>query len=242
MSPLTTPETHFKRQAGEYAASLVQSGMVVGLGTGSTAIFATREIAARLHAGDLRSIVAVATSRATDAAALALGIPMLTDDIPREIDITIDGADEVDPAMDLIKGGGGALLREKIVAEASRREVIVVDEGKLSPRLGTHWPLPVEVLEFGWRSQLRFLESLGAAVTPRMGEGGFFRTDQGNIILDSRFGPIDDPSELAGQLEARAGIVGHGLFIGIACDLVVAGENGTRHLQRDQRQGGRQSG
>ena len=233
MSAPADPDAYFKQQAGEYAASLVQSGMVVGLGTGSTAIFAIREIAARLLAGDLKTIVAIATSRASEAAARALGIPMLTDDIPREIDITIDGADEVDPAMNLIKGGGGALLREKIVAQACRREVIVVDAGKLSPRLGTHWPLPVEVLEFGWRSQARFLESLGAAVTPRLGKGGFFRTDQGNIILDSQFGPINTPLELAEKLEARAGLVGHGLFVGIASDLVVAGNDGIRHLRRD---------
>lgn len=235
MSTSTAPEARFKQQAGEYAASLVQSGMVLGLGTGSTAIFATRKIAARLHAGDLRDIWAIATSRATDTTARTLGIPMLTDDIPREIDITIDGADEVDPAMNLIKGGGGALLREKIVAQASRREVIVVDSGKLSPRLGTHWPLPVEVLEFGWRSQVRFLESLGATVTPRPSEGGLFHTDQGNIILDSRFDPINDPLELASTLGARAGLVEHGLFIGIASDLIVAGEDGVRHLQRGQK-------
>lgn len=229
------PDAHLKQQAGEYAASLVQSGMVVGLGTGSTAIFATRRIAARLRAGDLHDIVAIATSRATDAAARALGIPMLADDIPREIDLTIDGADEVDPAMNVIKGGGGALLREKIVAQASSREVIVVDAGKLSPRLGTHWPLPVEVMEFGWRSQLRFLESLGATVTPRSGEGGLFRTDQGNIILDSRFEPIDEPVGLADRLESRAGLVEHGLFIGIASDLVVAGEDGIRHVRRGEK-------
>lgn len=235
MSIPIPPEARLKQQAGEYSASLVQSGMVVGLGTGSTAIFATRKIAARLHTGDLRDIVAIATSRATDTAARELGIPMLTDDIPREIDITIDGADEVDPQMDLIKGGGGALLREKIVAEASRREVIVVDAGKLSPRLGAHWPLPVEVLEFGWRSQVRFLESLGATVTPRSGEDGLFRTDQGNFILDSRFDPINDPVELASTLGARAGLVEHGLFIGIATDLIVAGEDGVRHLKRGQK-------
>ena len=146
--------------------------MVVGLGTGSTAIFAIRRVAARLRAGDLSGILAIATSRATETAARALGIPMLTDDIPCEIDLTIDGADEVDPALDLIKGGGGALLREKIVAQASRRQVIVVDDGKLSPRLRTHWPLPVEVLEFGWRSQARYLETLGATVVPREGESG----------------------------------------------------------------------
>lgn len=230
------PEAHFKQQAGEYAASLVLPGMVVGLGTGSTAIFATRKIGARLKAGDLRDIVAVPTSRATDAAARALGIPMLTDDIPREIDITIDGADEVDPEMNLIKGGGGALLREKIVAQSSHRVVIVVDAEKLSPRLGTHWLLPVETLAFGWRSQVRFLENLGATVVPRPGQGDLFRTDQGNIILDSRFGPIDDPQALAGTLDARAGLVGHGLFIGMATDLVVAGEDGVRHIERSPRQ------
>jgi ribose 5-phosphate isomerase A len=221
-----------KQQVGEQAAALVESGMLIGLGTGSTAIFATRRVAARLRAGELRDIVAIATSRATDVAARKLGIPMLTDDLPRAIDLTIDGADEVDPALDLIKGGGGALLREKIVAQASRRIVIVVDESKLSPRLGTRWPLPVEVMDFGWRSQAHFLESLGALVTPRAGDGGLFRTDQGNLILDSRFGPIADASALACALGARAGIVEHGLFIGIAQDLIVAGATGVRHVQR----------
>ena len=229
---MTDDAAAFKRQAGEQAASLVQSGMVVGLGTGSTAIFAIRRIADRLRAGDLNGIQAIATSRATEAAARALGIPMLTDDIPREIDLTIDGADEVDPALNLIKGGGGALLREKIVAQATRREVIVVDESKLSPKLGTQWPLPVEVFEFGWRSQARFLESLGATVTPRTGDGGLYRTDGGNIIVDSRFGPITDLAALASLLDARAGVAGHGLFIGIATELIVAGATGVRRVRR----------
>lgn len=225
-------EAGFKRQAGEEAGSLVQSGMVVGLGTGSTAIYAIRRIAARLRDGDLVGVRAIATSLATEAAARALGIPMLTDDLPREIDLTIDGADEVDPALDLIKGGGGALLREKIVAQASRREVIVVDESKLSPKLGTHWPLPVEVFEFGWRSQARFLESLGATVNPRTAGGGLQRTDGGNIILDCRFGPIPDLAALASLLDGRAGVAGHGLFIGIARELIVAGATGVRHVRR----------
>lgn len=233
---MTNDAAWLKHQAGDRAAALVCSGMVIGLGTGSTAIFATRRIAERLREGDLKDVVAVATSRATDAAARALGIPMLSDDIPSAIDITIDGADEVDPLLDLIKGGGGALLREKIVAQSSRREVIVVDESKLSPRIGTHWALPVEVLEFGWQAQLRFLEGLGAMVTLRQGDSGLFRTDQGNLILDSRFGPIADPTALAGTLGARAGIVEHGLFIGIARDLIVAGSSGVRHVQRDTTQ------
>jgi ribose 5-phosphate isomerase A len=230
---MTDAAAGFKRQAGEEAASLVQSGMVVGLGTGSTAIYAIRRIAARLRDGNLRDVRAIATSLATEAAARALGIPMLTDDLPSEIDLTIDGADEVDPALDLIKGGGGALLREKIVAQASRREVIVVDESKLSPKLGTHWPLPVEVFEFGWRSQARFLESLGATVKPRMADGGLRRTDGGNIILDSRFGPISDLAALAGLLDGRAGVAGHGLFIGIAHEAIIAGAAGLRHVRRD---------
>lgn len=226
--------TNFKKLAGTHAATLVESGMVVGLGTGSTAIFAIRAIAERLRDGTLLQISAVATSRITDAAARTLGIPMLTDDIPREIDITIDGADEVDRHFDLIKGGGGALLHEKIVAQASRRMVIVVDETKLSPRLGTHHSLPMEALAFGWHSQVRYLENLGATVTPRTDDTRLFRTDEGNLILDAQFGPIADPTALADQLSQRAGIVEHGLFIGIATDLIVAGAHGVRHLRRGE--------
>jgi ribose 5-phosphate isomerase A len=232
---MTDPAARLKQQAGELAAGLVQSGMVIGLGTGSTAIFATRRIAERLRAGELGSIVAVATSSATDEAARSLGIPMLAEDIPRDIDLTIDGADEVDPVMGLIKGGGGALLREKIVAQASRREVIVVDESKLSPALGTLRALPVEVLEFGWRSQLRFLESLGATVTLRTQGDGPYRTDGGNMILDSRFGAIADAPSLAAKLEARAGIIAHGLFLGLAQDVIVAGAGCVRHVRRGEK-------
>jgi ribose 5-phosphate isomerase A len=229
---VTGDVARFKQQAGEHAASLVVSGMVVGLGSGSTAIFATRRIAAMLCAGELRDVIGIATSNATDTVARALGIPMLTDDIPSEIDITIDGADEVDSAMNLIKGGGGALLREKVVAQASRREVIVVDESKLSPRLGTHWPLPMEVIAFGWRSQARFIAGLGATVVPRAKDGVLFRTDQGNMILDGQFGPITDCLALAKLLDARAGVVEHGLFIDVADELIVAGGTGVRHLRR----------
>jgi ribose 5-phosphate isomerase A len=207
--------------------------MTVGLGTGSTAIFAIRHIGAMLKSGELKDIVGFATSQASWDAAVELNIPMLTEDLPKGIDVTIDGADEVDPQLNLIKGGGGALLREKLVAQASKREVIVVDESKLSARLGTLHVLPIEVLPFGWRSQARFLESLGAKYVVRQTAAGKeYRTDQGNLILDCDFGPIADASKLALELEGRAGIVEHGLFLGLTHSVVVAGAAGVRELTR----------
>jgi ribose 5-phosphate isomerase A len=231
------PETGFKQEAATAAVAFVQSGMKVGLGTGSTAIFATWRIAGLLKAGTLGDIVAFATSKATFAEAVRLGIPMMPDDLPHDLDVTIDGADEVDPELNVIKGGGGALLREKIVAQASRRVIIVVDDTKPSQRLGTHWPVPVEVMPFGWRSQARFLESLGAAITIRQDDGGAqFVTDSGNMILDCRFGPIADAPRLAAALSARAGIVEHGLFIGLAHDLIVASARGIQHREKGRLQ------
>jgi ribose 5-phosphate isomerase A len=222
-----------KKEAGERAAALVSSGMVVGLGTGSTAIHATRRIGELLASGSLRDVTGVPTSRATADEARRLAIPLLTEDLPREIDLTIDGADEVDPSLDLIKGGGGALFREKIVAQASRRVVIVVDESKLSRALGTRHALPVEVARFGWKSQERFLETLGGRPSLRLGADGksAYETDQGNWILDCAFGPIAKPRDLAAALAARAGIVEHGLFCGIASEVIVAGEGGVRELR-----------
>ena len=219
-----------KQQAAERAVEYVESGMVVGLGAGSTAILATRRIGQLLREGRLRDIVGFPCSRAIEAEARALGIP-ITLDPTDAVDLSIDGADEVDPELHLIKGGGGALLHEKIVAQASLREIIIVDESKLSPALGTHWPLPVEVIPFGWHSQLRFLESLGARVMVRQqSDGTPFKTDQGNLILDCAFGPIRQPAALAARLDARAGIVEHGLFIGLATEVIVAGADGVRHL------------
>jgi ribose 5-phosphate isomerase A len=234
----TDPEARFKQEAATAAVALVQSGMKIGLGTGTTAIFATWRVAELLKAGTLRDIVAFATSKATFAEAVRLGIPMMPDDLPRDLDVTIDGADEVDPELNVIKGGGGALLREKIVAQASGRVIIVVDETKPSPRLGTHWPVPVEVMPFAWRSQARFLESLGAAITIRQDDGGAqFVTDSGNMIFDCRFGPIADARQLAATLSARAGIVEHGLFIGLVHDLIVASAQGIRHRTRPSPRG-----
>ena len=223
----------WKREAAERAAALIESGMVVGLGTGSTAIFATRRLAELLKAGAVRDVTGIPTSRATEAEARALGIPLMPEEMPRDIDLTIDGADEVDPALNLIKGGGGALFREKIVAQASRRVVIVVDESKLSPNLGTKHSLPVEVAQFGWKSQERFIGALGGKPVLRPGTGGMpYETDQGNWILDCEFGPIADPIELALGLAARAGIVEHGLFCSLASEVIVAGQGGIREIRR----------
>jgi ribose 5-phosphate isomerase A len=224
-----------KKRAAECAVEFVESGMVVGLGHGSTAIFAVRRIAQLLHEGQLQDILGVPCSRQLEENARQMGIPLTTLDEHPVIDLTIDGADEVDPHLNLIKGGGGALLREKIVAQASRREIIVVDETKLSPALGTHRPVPVEVIPFGWRSQALYLESLGARVEVRRNsDGALFHTDQGNLILDCHFGPISDPAQLAARLNERAGIVEHGLFVGLATDVIVAGVEGVRHLRRTQ--------
>lgn len=237
---MSESQGRYKQEAAEFAVQFIQSGMTLGLGTGTTAIYATRRISELYRSGKLRDIVAFATSRAVWHEAVKMGIPMLTEDMPQAIDVTIDGADEVDPKLNIIKGGGGALLREKIVAQASRREIIIVDESKLSPQLGTHWPVPVEVLPYGWQSQARYLESLGAEVTLRKNaDGGEFCTDQGNIILDSRFGPIADLEGLAQELASRAGIMEHGLFLNLADDVIVAGAGGIKHLKREAQIGSR---
>ena len=218
-----------KKAAAEQAVEFVRSGMTVGLGTGSTAVWALRKIGQLLESGQLSKIWGIPTSAATKAAALSAGIPLTDLETAERIDVTIDGADEVDPDMNLIKGGGGALLREKIVAEASQQVIIVVDESKLSDVLGTRWALPVEILPFGWGTQKRFLKSLGATVERRLdSQGQLFKTDGGNFILDANFGPIRKPTKLAQQLSLRSGILEHGLFLGLASRIVVASPGGVQ--------------
>lgn len=222
-----------KQQAADQVLNYIQSGMVVGLGAGSTATLAARGLAEKLSRGELKDIQGIPCSRVVEAEARKLGIPLTTLEDHPVIDLTFDGADEVDPDLNLIKGGGGALLREKIVAQASRYEVIIVDESKLSPALGTRWAIPVEVIPFGWRTQYAYLESLGARLRLRPGHDDTpFITDQGNYILDCTFGPLADPVALGARLDARTGIVGHGLFLGIADEVIVAGASGIRFLKR----------
>jgi ribose 5-phosphate isomerase A len=228
-------QDRYKQQAAERAVELVASGMTIGLGSGGTALYAIRRIGALLRAGELKDIVGVPTSVAAETEARRLEIPLLDQDRSGPADLTIDGADEIDPHLDLIKGRGGALLREKLVAQSSRRLVIVADETKLSSALGTQRPLPVEIVPFGWRSQMEYLTTLAprAQVSLRIATGGTpFVTDQGNFILDCMLGRIQRPEKLALQLQARAGVVAHGLFLGLATDVIVAGQLGIQHRTR----------
>lgn len=223
--------TAAKRAAGEAAVDdCVRSGMAVGLGTGSTAIWGIRRLGFLLESGALSDIVGLPTSEASAAEASACGVPLTTFDKHPMLDVTIDGADEVDPDLDLIKGGGGAHLREKLVAQASRRLAIVVDVAKLSPALGTHFALPVEVVQMGRVPETLFLESLGFAVTWRQRGGQPYVTDEGNWILDAVTGPIPNKDALLDALLRRAGIVEVGLFLGLATDVYVTRSNGVEHL------------
>lgn len=222
-----------KKRAAAKAVELIKPGMVVGIGHGSTAIEAVYCLASLFETGKIRDIVVVPCSNHMVEETRKLGIPMSTLEEHPVVDLTIDGADEVDPQLNLIKGGGGAFLHEKILAEASRREIIIVDETKLSPILGTRWAVPVEVISFGWRSQAEYLQTLGATVKLRQDSScNPIKTDQGNLILDCRFGPIADPVRLAGQIKGRAGIVEHGLFLGLASEVIVGCRSGVCHLKR----------
>ncbi len=225
----------FKKQAAQRAVKQVESGMVVGLGHGSTAIHAVQRIAQLIREEQLHDVVGVPCSREVEAAARELGIPMTTLEKNPRIDLTIDGADEVSPQLDLIKGAGGALLREKVVAQASAREIIVVDESKLSPALGTKRSVPIEVVPFGWRAEADFLSALaGGFALRRVDDGSRFETDQANYIIDCNFGAIEDPRSLAARLNERAGIVEHGMFLGLASEVIVAGPEGIRHLSANE--------
>jgi ribose 5-phosphate isomerase A len=220
-----------KRAAAEAAVELVQDGMVVGLGTGSTAAFAV-EALARRHRQGLR-FVGIPTSERTAAQAKAVGIPLSSFTEHRQIDLAIDGADEVERGtLNLIKGLGGALLREKIVASASRQLAVVVDDAKLVDRLGTHAPVPVEVVAFGMEVARTALEVFAAEVRPRLSPAGdLFVTDGGNHILDCRFaGPIANPARLEDRIRRVVGVVESGLFIGRADPVFVADGQGVHRL------------
>lgn len=229
-TPGVTGRDAQKRAAAMAAVEMVDDGMVVGLGTGSTAFFAV-EALARRHAQGL-SFVAIPTSERTRAQASAAGIPLTSFSEHRQIDLTIDGADEVErDTLNLIKGLGGALLREKIVANASGRLVIIVDATKLVDRLGERAPVPVEVVAFGLEATQASLEALGASTRLRLSPGGdAFVTDSGNNILDCTFGLIADPARLEERIGRIIGVVESGLFIGRASSVFVADASGVHRL------------
>jgi ribose 5-phosphate isomerase A len=232
VSRTSKPEQdRLKRLAAAAAIAEVEDGMVLGLGSGSTAAFAVEALAARVAQG--LDVAAIPTSEQTAAQARRLGIRVSSFAEHRRIDITIDGADEVEIAtLNLIKGRGGALLREKIVASASDRMVVIVDEGKLVDRLGQHAPVPVEIVAFGWQVTLDRLADLGARPTLRVVGDEPYRTDSGNHIADCAFGEIDDPADLERRLAAITGVVESGLFIGLAARVLVGTQAGIRVLER----------
>ena len=219
-----------KKAAAEAAVRLIEAGMVVGLGTGSTSLIMLELLAELVKQGLV--IEGVATSEAIARRARELGIPLVAS-YPNfhRVDITLDGADEVDPEGRLIKGGGGALLQEKLVATASNRLVIMVDASKRVRQLGENWAIPVEVVPFGWARLQKRIEELGARVERREGDQGAFLTDQGNYIFDCRFGPIEDPESLHAQLIHLTGVVETGLFLGLTNTLVVGHEDGSVQVQ-----------
>lgn len=215
--------TQAKKAAGEKAAALVQSGMLVGLGTGSTAYWAIEKLGQMVKEG--LNIRAVATSLASEKQAKELGIPITSFSEIQQLDIDIDGADEISYDLQIIKGGGGALLREKIVAMASRKKVIVADERKYVKTLGK-FPLPIEIIPFGWELVFRAVQSLQGSPTLRTKEDKPYITDNGNYILDCAFGAIENPEQLHHQLKAVTGVVETGLFINMKPTVIIAYESG----------------
>jgi ribose 5-phosphate isomerase A len=226
---------HQKREAAAKALGFVQPGMRLGLGTGSTARHFVDLLGERVRGG--LDVIGVPTSEATRAQAEGLGIPLTTLDETPELDLTVDGADEIAPDLALIKGGGGALLREKIVASASQRMIVIADDSKYVPVLG-RFPLPIEVVPFGLAATRRAVEAAcarsgcpGAAVL-RQGSGGHpFVTDGGHLILDAALARIAEPAALAARLAAIPGVVEHGLFIRLASMAIIAGSEGIRIVE-----------
>jgi len=223
----------WKRQAAERAVEWVEPGMVVGLGTGTTAVWAVRRIGERLADGTLHDIVGVPTATATAEEAERVGIRLLGDDVPWEIDFTIDGADEVDPALHLLKGGGGALLREKLLIAAARHVLIVAESPKLVDHLGTTKALPVEVVRFAWPStRRRLLDLLPSATLRLLPDATPVITDEGHHLLDCTLPPAD-LGPLATALKSTLGVVEHGLFLDQADEVLLGHPDGSvQHLRR----------
>ena len=227
----SSEQNEWKKAAAEAAANLVEDGMVLGLGTGSTAAYFLSAVGRRLAEGGLR-ITGVPTSEETASQARSLRIPLTSFAEHLLMDLTVDGADEVEiGTLYLIKGHGGALLREKIVAAASKRLVIVADQSKLVERLGSLMAVPVEVVQFGWQATGKRLAEIGGNPSLRLGvDRKPFVTDGGNFIMDCAFGPIPNPKEVAHHLDHVVGAIEHGLFLGLAKEVIVGGRDGVSSL------------
>ncbi|MBE9223063.1 ribose-5-phosphate isomerase RpiA [Cyanobacterium stanieri LEGE 03274] len=221
----TDPVTLMKQEVGKAAAGRVKSDSIVGLGTGSTTAFAIQYIGERLASGDLKNIVGVPTSFQAEVLAKRYGIPLTTLDAIAHIDVAIDGADEVDPQKNLIKGGGAAHTREKVVDSLAKEFIVVVDGGKLVDKLGSTFLLPVEVIPMAVTPVMRKLEELGGKPDLRMGvkKAGPVVTDQGNLVIDVKFDDIADPASLEATINNIPGVLENGLFVGVA-DVVLVGE------------------
>ena len=221
-----------KRLAGEKAVEQIEDGMIVGLGTGSTVDYVLKKIGEMVDKG--LNIKGIPTSVHTQRLAKELHIPLTTLEENPLIDLTIDGADEVDSNLNLIKGGGGALAREKIVAYNSKKEIIVIDDSKIVKALGIDFPLPVEVLKFGWTSVKKVLEEFGCIVELRkIMDTELFITDNGNYILDCEFERIDNPKEIEVEINNIPGVVENGLFVELADEVIVGGKQGISTLAKE---------
>lgn len=217
----------YKKKAAEKACEFIQDGMIIGMGSGSTTFYALERIGELIRSGQLKNVAGIPSSLNTSKLAVKFGIPLTDFKNHSQIDLTLDGADEVDQNLNLVKGGGGAHLREKIVFQASKRNIVIVDKSKMSQKLGSKRLVPIEILPFAIEVESQFLESIGAKISLRkVPDGNPYITDQQNFIFDADFGIIEKPEELDSLLNSRAGIMAHGLFIRMASEVIVAGEEG----------------
>jgi len=230
---MSSEQDQWKRAAADAASKLIEDGMVVGLGSGSTAALFVSALARRIDEERLR-IVGIPTSEQTEHQARSLKIPLATFAEQSQIDLTVDGADEVQPGtLFLIKGHGGALLREKIVASTSKRMCVVADETKLVEAIGSLFAVPVEIVPFGWEATERKLKALGGNPSMRVNKDGKpYVTDGGHYIMNCAFGPMANPKEVAHHLDHVVGVVEHGLFLGFATEAIVAGRDGLKILKK----------
>jgi ribose 5-phosphate isomerase A len=221
---------NLKKVAGEKAAEYVQNGMTLGLGTGSTVQYFVEKLGEMV--GEGLDVVGVPTSKRTEELARKVGVPLSTLEETPALDLTVDGADEVDPNLNLIKGMGGALLREKMVASSSREFIVIADDSKVVERLGTKSPLPVEVTQFGWTSVKEWIAKLGSIPKRRMIEGNPYLTDNQNYLLECEFKGIDDPYALDASLHKLPGVVETGLFLDLTCRVIIGKESGVEELEK----------